>query len=222
MLSIVVPTFNNVNFLEECLDSILDSCENFDSEILVGIDNCLDTLNYVKSKKLNSKIKFLFFESNVGPYVIKNTLSQQSNFSNLLFFDSDDIMNKQMVDVVLNNLKKHQCVRFKYQEFKTKKEINPEAIIGEGVFAISKSSFLNVNGFYPWRCAADSEFRNRNPDYCLISKPLFLRRIHSSSLTNQKNTSYNSSLRMEYIGLIRSLNKKKPEKLAISKCKLII
>ena len=46
-LSVIIPTFNNVEFLSELFDSIKKS--NFDGEyeVLIGIDSCKDTLKYV-------------------------------------------------------------------------------------------------------------------------------------------------------------------------------
>ena len=222
MISVIVPTFDNLEFLDECLNSILLSSESFDTEILVGVDSCLKTRKYIELNKFNPKIKFFFFKENVGPYVVKNTLSLNSKGSILLFFDSDDLMQAEMISSILHCSKSNDYVRFKYCEFNNLDSVNNQAIIGEGVFAIKKSTFLSFNGFYPWRCAADSEFRNRNSNYFTYPTPLFLRRIHSKSLTQQKETAYNSELRLTYAALIKSQMKMPPKKLVISDFELII
>jgi GT2 family glycosyltransferase len=47
-ISIIIPTYKNVNFLIPCLNSLMYSCENlFEFEILLGIDNCQETLDFV-------------------------------------------------------------------------------------------------------------------------------------------------------------------------------
>jgi glycosyltransferase involved in cell wall biosynthesis len=97
IFTIVIPTYKNTLYLQECLDSVLLSVKNLDCEIIVGIDGCKETLNYIKTKKFDNRIRFYFFEKNVGPYIIKNSLCSISNSEIILFFDSDDIMNENMV-----------------------------------------------------------------------------------------------------------------------------
>ena len=50
-VSVIIPTFNNVEYIDECINSIMESSKNFSVEILVGIDGCQKTLDYVKQKK---------------------------------------------------------------------------------------------------------------------------------------------------------------------------
>lgn len=44
MITIITTAFNNTEFIEECLDSIINSSKNLEFELLVGIDNCEKTL----------------------------------------------------------------------------------------------------------------------------------------------------------------------------------
>ena len=84
-LSVIIPTFNNVKFIDDCLSSVLKSGENYNIEILVGVDACLETLSHIKQINYSPLIKFYLFNENSGPYIIKNTLSLKSNSNNLLF-----------------------------------------------------------------------------------------------------------------------------------------
>lgn len=213
-ISVIIPTFDNIEYIKECLDSVVESClqvSNF--EILVGIDSCPKTLEFVQENTFDYRIKFYYFQENGGPYVIKNTLSQISKSENLIFFDSDDIMTKNMVKEVVKYLDTHQCIKPMYHNFYgTINESDPKykkssGLWGEGVFGIKRDYFLSFNGFEGWRCAADSDFMARiqkNGVKLTLSKEmLFHRRIHNKGLTSDSKTNYGSSLRKHYVELSR-------------------
>jgi glycosyltransferase involved in cell wall biosynthesis len=220
-LSIIIPTYKNTEYIDECINSILESSENLNVELLIGIDACEETLNHIKTKKYPYFIKFYYFNENVGPYLIKNSLVKITNSDNILFFDSDDIMLKPTLNTIVTNIQKYDCVRLKLQNYTngtiTKNNVN----YGEGVFAINKQLFLSMNGFEPWRVAADSDFMgrlyNKRPRIFHIPEVSFYYRQHSSSLTKRSDTGMSSQLRAGYHKL--SKNKKgsgNPEVLHIS------
>lgn len=203
-ISIIIPTFNNVEYLDECLNSVLEAGKNKNIEILVGIDNCEKTFNYVNSKNWDNSIVFYYFENNVGPYVVKNSLISESGSDKIIFFDSDDVMCDNMIDYIFDNLNTYRFVRPKMFEFID--VITESMKLGEhacGVIGIDKNLFLEYNGYEPWPCGADSEFLNRmskNNITCFKSEnELMYRRIHNSSLTKKDETSLLSPLRAEQI-----------------------
>lgn len=213
-ISVIIPTFNNVEYLEECINSIYDSCVDREYEILIGIDGCEKTVEFIKNFKINENTKVFYFPNNGGPYIIKNTLSQISKYDKIIFFDSDDIMEPIMATICDEGLEKFHIVRPKYTNFKI---INDEKVFeknprkwGEGVFAIKKEIFLGLNGFEGWRVAADSDFigrlyRNR-AKFWNTSQVLFKRRVHSESLTMASETGFNSEIRSQYARLSREKN----------------
>jgi hypothetical protein len=211
-LSIIIPTFNNVYFIDECLMSIIESSKDYNFEILVGIDNCEKTLEYVKTyqdKYVNTK--FYLFNESVGPYVIKNTLTQISNSNNLIFFDSDDIMSPECVPIVMKHSEKYGSIRFSFNNFEGSDKPYKNKVHAEGVFFIKKSYFNFLNGFEPWKCAADSEFHKRviknNVKTNYLNNIMFLRRIHNVSLTNQIETGFKSKVRSIYSKIIKEKQK---------------
>jgi glycosyltransferase involved in cell wall biosynthesis len=230
-LSVIIPTFNNVSFLPECFDSILKSIKDLDCEILVGIDGCNETSNYLKNKQFDKRFKFYFFEKNVGPYVIKNTLVTKSSSNKILFFDSDDIMLEDMVPEALHVLSSNKFYKPMYVDFTNKNDVKVTSLTksnkyGEGVFAIDRETFLSFNGFEGWRCAADSDLMGRlyskNISFSFGKMVSFLRRIHPDSLTVKPETNYSSKMRAHYYGLSK---KKRPndicDVLSTSECKPI-
>jgi glycosyltransferase involved in cell wall biosynthesis len=211
-LSIIIPTFDVVEYIDECLESILNSVKNLNCEILVGIDGCQKTLNHVKDKIYDERIVFTFFDKNGGPYIIKNSLSKIAKSKNILFFDSDDIMNENMVSDIHNKLNNNIFIKPMYFNFKTGEDYKLIKATkgngyGEGVFAIKKNIFLSMNGFEPWRCAADSDFMVRlyknKHKFSYTTEVSFLRRVHSKSLTAKPETNFSSSLRNHYMRMFK-------------------
>jgi glycosyltransferase involved in cell wall biosynthesis len=207
-LSIIIPTFNNTKYIDECVNSIIHSSKNDNVEILIGIDGCVETLSHIKSKKYPDFIKFYYFDSNNGPYDIKNSLVQISNSENLLFFDSDDIMTETTITDVVNNIEHYDMIKLKYKEIVNGKIQDNKESYGEGVFTIKKTIFLQMNGFEPWMCAADSDFMGRiyrkKPKIFHTKNVSFLRRSHSESLTKRPDTGMASKLRGNYARLSKT------------------
>lgn len=209
-ISVIIPTFDNVEFIVECLDSVLESCRVIEKfEILVGIDACEKTLKFIKNKKFDDSITFYFFEKNVGPYVIKNSLSSISKYDKLIFFDSDDVMEPNMIKDVIDSLIKYDFCKPKFANFNHggMMRLNNKTSYGEGVFGIRRKVFLGLKGFQPWRCAADSEFMNRlyksKLEFRNIENICFQRRIHDKSLTSSPITGFGSEMREEYVKSMR-------------------
>ena len=214
-VSIIIPTFDNVEYIQECLDSVVSSCSLINNfEILVGIDYCYKTLKFITENSFDYRIKFYFFNENVGPYIIKNSLSKISKSDNIIFFDSDDVMDVEMVNEVLLGLKTSECVKPMFHNFTNNinyddPKYNLESkLFGEGVFGIKKNIFLKFNGFEGWRCAADSDFMVRiqknGVTFNWTKELLFYRRIHNKGLTTLPETNYGSKLRKRYIALTNS------------------
>ncbi len=62
MFSILIPTYNNINYLKICVDS-LEKNSKFKHQIIIHINEGSDgTLNYVKEKQ----IEYTFSENNIG------------------------------------------------------------------------------------------------------------------------------------------------------------
>lgn len=210
--TVIVPTFNNVDYLNETLNSINLSGQKNNVEILVGIDGCDKTLEFVRNNFFDDNIKFLFFTENGGPYTIKNTLVEQANSENIIFFDSDDVMNENLIPKILNSLQSSSITKFRFMNFvdnyNTNLKINRHTNYAEGVFGVKRDLFLQMNGFEPWVCAADSDFWGRiyksKIKINFINDILMLRRLHEVQLTRRNDTGMKSTLRSHYWKLSKS------------------
>lgn len=214
-LSVIIPTFKNVDFLSELFSSIENNNFEGEYEVLVGIDSCEDTLKYVYENQFPINFKFFFFLENKGPYLIKNTLSEISLFDKLFFFDSDDVMAPSLLSEIDKNLNNFQLIKPKYIDFEDKNGTrvfkDDKPTFGEGVFGIKKQMFLEFGGFEDWRVAADSDFMGRlyrsKITILHTNHVLFHRRIHKNSLTINPETGLSSRLRSNYFQLSKNKTK---------------
>ena len=231
VLSIIISTYGHPHFLQECLNSIIESIKDLSCEILVGIDCCHKTLEFIKNNSFDNRIRFYFFNKNVGPYIVKNSLTKISSSDYVLFFDSDDIVKHDLINDVVTNKSKYDLIKPMYLDFSNDiKNIDYNILLsktyGEGVFAIKKELFLRFNGFEGWRCAADSDFMGRlykNKIKLLHTKKIgFYRRIHKDSLTQHPTTNFFSPLRAKYHSISKRKRNHGPlEKLTIEPFNLI-
>jgi glycosyltransferase involved in cell wall biosynthesis len=223
-ISIIVPTFNNTHYIDECISSLMESSSGLSYEILIGIDGCQKTYDHIKNKLYPENIKIFYFKENKGPYLIKNSLLNIASSENILFFDSDDVILKGSISFLNNLSNDFDVIKFRLANFVGDFNINNvkgKSMFAEGVFFIKKSLFLSMNGFEPWMCAADSDFMGRLYKKKLkihfTDEILFYRRIHSENLTKRGDTGLGSKLRALYWKI--SKNKKgdgNPQTLSIS------
>lgn len=210
--TIIIPAYNAKQFINECVSSVRESISTSGtpSEIIIGIDGCLDTLEYIiANKDFYKGIRVFYFNKNGGTYATRNSLIKYATFNNILFFDADDIMEKNMVSNFSQNIKTHDVVRFSYYDFiGSHTDVKQLKIIkcAHGVFGVRRSIFEELNGFYNWTCGADTEFmyrcKFRNKTTHVVGTQSFFRRIHPTSLTVRKDTGFKSPMRNQYIELI--------------------
>lgn len=223
-ISIIVPTFNNTHYIDECINSLMESSSGLSYEILIGIDGCQKTYDHLKDKSFPENVKIFYFKENRGPYLIKNSLANIASSENILFFDSDDVMLKSSVSFLNDLSDKFEVIKFRLMNFIgdfSVTNIKGKSMFAEGVFFIKKSLFLSMNGFEPWMCAADSDFMARLYKKKLkihfTDEILFHRRIHNENLTKRADTGLGSKLRATYWKI--SANKKgdgNPNSLSLS------
>jgi hypothetical protein len=127
-------------------------------------------------------------------------------------------MTKDTIKEVIDGLKHHNTVRLRYQNYRNRKLGNEKNSFGEGVIGINKNYFLSMNGYEPWKVAADSDFMGRlyknNPRIYHTKNIAFYYRQHSTSLTKRPDTGMTSQLRSSYWKL-RKIKKGHPDKLHI-------
>jgi hypothetical protein len=229
--SIIIPAYKAKDFIMDCIESIINQKNDIDVEILIGIDSCQETKEYIESNKFILKnCKIFYFEENSGPYLIRNTLVSISKYENIIFFDADDIMCDGLINRTIEYLSKYESVRWMFENFY--QEINNREINkyhAHGVFAIKKEKIIKINGFQPWRIGADSEFLERSKingiNTFYDDEICFYRRQHDNNQTRNKTTGTGSPARIEIQKKLSEMRKSKifpnPEILNIKKFKMI-
>ena len=213
-VTVCITAYKAKDYIKECLDSVVKQTwfENNDNfEIIVGIDGCKETLEYMKTIMNNYKnLKVWMMDSNKGTYITSNTIMSNATYENVFRFDSDDIMCSNLVETVMNNKGNCKLVRYYLKDFGDDKN---EVAVAHGTIYIRKSTFIKYGGFRPWPCGADTEIYHRLmkiESVKNIRKILMLRRVHDSSLTRSKDTGYKSELRNKYKKLIKDMVISKP------------
>lgn len=109
--SIIVPVYNVEKYLKRCLDSIINqSYKNF--ELIIINDGSTDSSEEIIKSFKDSRIKY-FKQENKGLSITRNKGVEVASGDYLLFVDSDDYLNNDLLEVLNNNLdKNYDLVRF--------------------------------------------------------------------------------------------------------------
>lgn len=201
-ISIVIPAFNAVKFIETCMNSIINQKGFNGTSILLGVDGCPETLQKsLDIRKQYPSLRIFWFEQNYGPYIVMNSLIYGLSMDNLLIFNIDDIMLQGLLATVKQELKKHPVVRYCYQDAIGSRFVFPKTT-ANGTFAIRKGIFCLLDGFRGFRIAADSDFKQRliraGVEICYLKdRAYFIRCKHPDALTVRKETCPDSPFRKE-------------------------
>ena len=108
LISVVVPVYNVENYIDDCLQSLLQqSYKNI--EILCvddcGNDNSMSIVEKYKQK--DDRIKILKHKKNLGLGGARNTGIDNANGKYIYFLDSDDFIDKDYLEKLIETIKKY-------------------------------------------------------------------------------------------------------------------
>lgn len=210
--TVIIPAWHAAWCLGECLDSIARQTLR-PNRIMIGVDACLETaekaleLKAELAKRSRQRhtilVDVLYFPEHCYPYRIRNTLAILAADGILHFFDADDTMNKDHIDVAAANVKPGMFINAR--AMKTEENGNGKQELwrrAHGVVSIMRDSFIMAGGFEPWRCGADTEAQKRW-EFCGLKRyetkdPTMIVRKHSGGLTSMPETGYQSDVRKQY------------------------
>ncbi len=145
LVSVIVPTYNSANYLEDCLKSITEQCYE-KVELIVVDNNSRDNTQDVAKKYTNhvySKGNERSAQRNFG--------ANQSKGDYVLIIDSDMILSENVV---------RACVEAVQENSNLKALIIPEESFGEGIWAQCKKLERSFYSGIDWQEA--SRFFERN------------------------------------------------------------
>lgn len=111
LISIIIPTYNNAEFLPRALKSVINQTYK-NIEILIINDGSTDDTIEIINKFEDYRIK-LYNKTNGGVSLARNYGIKKANGKYLMFVDSDDWIEKDMVEICYNTLKLHNVKALK-------------------------------------------------------------------------------------------------------------
>ena len=108
MISILIPTYNNLNYLKLCLKSLIKN-SNFEHEILFHINDGSDgTLNFIKE----SGYKYTYTEKNIGLCSAINNASKLATKKYILYSHDDMYFCPEWDRVLVREIQLHKDTEF--------------------------------------------------------------------------------------------------------------
>lgn len=109
MISIILPIYNVEKYLKECLESILNQSYK-DYELLIIDDGSKDnSLEIAKNYKYKFKDLIIFTQDNKGVSEARNLALSNAKGEYILFVDSDDFLEKEMLEKIINTAVKTEA-----------------------------------------------------------------------------------------------------------------
>ena len=134
--SLIIPAYNVEKYIKKCLDSVLNQTYN-DYEIIIINDGSTDnTSKLLESYKSNKKIKIINQE-NKGLSNARNTGVSNAKGDYILFIDSDDFIEKELLEILNKTIKDEDLVRFQIRILDETNKIIKE---------YKEETFNNLNG----------------------------------------------------------------------------
>lgn len=127
-LSIIVPVYNTGKYIEKCLNSIKEQTRKETIEILIINDGSTDNSaqiikDYIKKQPEQSDIQY-FEKENEGIAKTRNFGIQRATSPYILFLDSDDYLDSQLVEKIKPYMDKQiDVIKFKLKRVDQNKEV---------------------------------------------------------------------------------------------------
>ena len=107
MISVIVPIYNTEQYLEKCLESIRAQTYS-DIEVIMIDDGSTDNSRIIANQYVSRDKRFyLFTQNNSGVSKARNKGLELAEGKYILFVDSDDWIEPQMLDILIHNMYKY-------------------------------------------------------------------------------------------------------------------
>jgi glycosyltransferase involved in cell wall biosynthesis len=208
MISILMPIYNGIEFIEESVPSILN--QTYDKwELIIAINGHPEKSNVFKiakeyEKKSDGKIRVFDFYKIKGKSNTLNNMIQYCKYNYIALLDVDDIWHPQKLDVQSHMLNHYDVIGSNCVWFGDRPGVIPKIPIGD----ISNFDFSTVNPIINSSCIIKKEFcywnengvedydlwlrlRKMNRKFFNCKEILVKHRIHNASAFNAKGNDNN-------------------------------
>lgn len=103
IVSIIIPIYNSEKNIKKCLESIINQTYT-NLEIILIDDGSTDNSIEICQEYKDDRIK-IYKEKNSGPSTARNLGLKQCNGKYIVFVDSDDYIEKNMIEIMLQKIK---------------------------------------------------------------------------------------------------------------------
>lgn len=187
-VSIIIPVYNQVEFFEQCINSIINQ-SYLNTEIIVVDDGSdgINAKNYDDIAKKDDRIK-IYHIINSGVSNARNFGITMSTGQWIMFVDSDDYLEKDAIEFLLTNVGDHKLVMANY----CRCENNKSGIDKATITNVYKSSNIK---------AAALEYEKYVHSFCFIpveNSAFFLSvwaKLYDGELIRNKGIQFNSDLK---------------------------
>ena len=117
LVSIITPTFNSANFIEETIKSVLS--QTYPNWEMIIVDDCSgdDTEEIVSQYvREDTRIKYIRLEKNSGAAVARNKAMREAEGEYMAFLDSDDIWTAEKLSEQLSFMQEHNVSCTDYEQ----------------------------------------------------------------------------------------------------------
>ncbi len=208
LLSIIVPCYNDIEFIEQAIDSAIN--QTYSNKEIIIVDDGSNTETKLVLKKIESKVNKLLSQENKGQSTARNVGITEANGAYILVLDSDDYFETTFCEKAVNtflqnkNVKLVSCYSNLIYENKSKGLFKPSGgtlkdvlikNIAMGSAMFKKSDWSYVGGYDEMmrRGFEDWEFYIRllssGGESFVIKEPLFNYRKRQNSTTSKANKS---------------------------------
>ncbi|MBQ9375584.1 MAG: glycosyltransferase family 2 protein [Ruminococcus sp.] len=107
LVSIIVPAYNCEDYIYECVDNILN--QSYSNLQIIIVDDGSSDKTYDKCKDFNDERITLLHKENGGASSARNYGLKYAKGDYIMFADSDDYLDKDAVDILVNLIQKEQA-----------------------------------------------------------------------------------------------------------------
>ena len=108
LISVIIPYFKKRSFIFETINSVLSQSHKKFEIIIIYDDNDIHDLNFIQNLiKKDKRIRLIINDKNLGAGESRNKGIKHSKGETIAFIDSDDLWEKEKLEIQLNFLKKN-------------------------------------------------------------------------------------------------------------------
>lgn len=161
--SIIIPVYNTEKYIERCVKSVLtQTYDNY--EIIIINDGSTDKSIEILSKfENNNQIKIINQDNN-GVSSARNLGIKKSTGDYILFLDSDDFYEKELLETLKNTITNEDIIKFGYKDLKNNTKTKAKTIQFKnyiGKFALKHIIEAKILFDTPWMYAFKNDYMKK-------------------------------------------------------------